>query len=108
MTFLQLKNIVNALPDDMDESMFYYLYRQLRHTGYVDTDDAVKLAEERTNTMKELARRMIPMEPYDYKQDEIEVYAKRNRTFAQIVELSSTGTTPLTRGSDQGGTTNDT
>lgn len=108
MTFLQLKNIVNALPDDMDENVFYNLYRQLHHTGYVDTDDAVNLAEERMKKMKEFARRMMPCEPYDYKRDEIEVYAKRNKTFAQIVELSSTGTTSLTRGSDQGGTTNDT
>lgn len=26
--------------------------------------------------MKEFARRMMPMEPYDYKRDEIEVYAR--------------------------------
>lgn len=76
MTFLQLKNIVNALPDDMDENVFYNLYRQLHHTGYADTDDAVNRAEERMKKMKEFARRMMPSEPYDYKQDELGVCAR--------------------------------
>lgn len=76
MTFLQLKNLVNALPDDMDEGVFYNLYRQLRHTGYVDTDDAVNLAKKKQEKQKELVRRMMPSEPYGYKQDEIGVYAK--------------------------------
>lgn len=76
MTFLQLKNVVNALPDDMDESVFYNLYRQLHHTGYVDTDGAVDLAEKRLKKLKEFARRMIPLEPHDYKRDETGVYAR--------------------------------
>lgn len=76
MTFLQLKNIINALPDDMDESMFYYLYRQLRHTSYVDTDDAVNLAKKRTNENKELVKRLIARQPYNCKQDVIGVYGR--------------------------------
>lgn len=35
MTFLQLKNVVNALQDDMDENMFYNLYHQLHHTSCI-------------------------------------------------------------------------